>query len=180
MTTHTLPEGGHSGKWLKSEDKGSIMRIFTNEIEFFLKISLQIQNKYYWKYITNRNPLRIDLYLGYLQKIDEEVTRPGVQYFGQWLKSIMNIYTNYVKKSVTNTLTNGSQILQKYITISTWNMLDFKILWKRLKSSVIMLKTLTNLIIYDDGDLNDHIDDTCSDITMLKTLTILIDHYNND
>ena len=68
------------------------------------------------------------MYLGYLQKIDEEVTRPGVQYFGQWLKSIMNIYTNYVKKSVTNTLTNGSQILQKYITFSTWNMLDFKIL----------------------------------------------------
>ena len=44
----------------------------------------------------------------------------------------------------------------------------------------MMLKTLTNLIIYDDGDFNDHIDDTCSDITMLKTLTILIDHYNND
>ena len=59
-------------------------------------------------------------------------------------------------------------------------MLDLKILRKRLKSSVMMLKTLTNLIIYDDGDLNDHIDDTCSDITMLKTLTILIDHYNND
>ena len=146
------------------------------KLNFFYKFHY----KYYWKYITNRNPLRIDLYLGYLQKIDEEVTRPGVQYFGQWLKSIMNIYTNYVKKSVTNTLTNGSQILQKYITNSTWNMLDFKILWKRLKSSVMMLKTLTNLIIYDDGDLNDHIDDTCSDITMLKTLTILIDHYNND
>ena len=38
----------------------------------------------------------------------------------------------------------------------------------------MMLKTLTNLIIYDDGDLNDHIDDTCSDIMMLKTLTIFI------
>ena len=55
MTTHTLPEGGHSGKWLKSEDKGSIMRIFTNEIEFFLKISLQIQNQYYW------NTLQIEI-----------------------------------------------------------------------------------------------------------------------
>ena len=66
------------------------------KLNFFYKFHY----KYYWKYITNRNPLRIDLYLGYLQKIDEEVTRPGVQYFGQWLKSIMNIYTNYVKKSV--------------------------------------------------------------------------------
>ena len=44
----------------------------------------------------------------------------------------------------------------------------------------MMLKTLTNFIIYDDGDLNDHIDDACNDIMKLKTLTILIDHYNND
>ena len=140
---------------------------------FFLQISLQIQNKYYWKYITNRNPLRIDLYLTKLQDLEYNTLDSDSNQL--WI--FMQIMS---KKSVTNTLTNGSQILQKYITISTWNMLDFKILWKRLKSSVMLLKTLTNLIIYDDGDLNDHIDDTCSDIKMFKTLTISIDHYNND
>ena len=29
MTTHTFPEGGHSGKWLKCEDNGSIMTEIT-------------------------------------------------------------------------------------------------------------------------------------------------------